>query len=280
LSYKLEANKSQIAKKRKRLAPTVDQQQLQSSEQLFQSLKISPQIQVTLPEETPMKIVKSSVAINLHSAHSCCLPRQLNNQMLSSYQQHQQLQQYSTFNVDYRQTFAAKTKPPPPPYNAHYAKKQCIQPISQDYYQYYSESNIPKSRFNHQLQQQEQIEQPRPPYVEYKKPPSYEESLERLKTHTKYLSNCSDQSASSTMSSTYTSPFSTPQRKDSLNNNNNNNQNNAELQTSFDNQSELTIDEQNIEEIRIKAASMSLPLLTALCSDKSLLRCLSNKQDS
>ena len=36
----------------------------------------------------------------------------------------------------------------------------------------------------------------------------------------------------------------------------------------------ITIDEKNLEQIRIKAASMSLPLLTALCSDISLIRSL------
>ena len=34
---------------------------------------------------------------------------------------------------------------------------------------------------------------------------------------------------------------------------------------------------ENLEEIREKAASMSLPLLAALCSDKSLIQSLNNK---
>ena len=42
----------------------------------------------------------------------------------------------------------------------------------------------------------------------------------------------------------------------------------------------ITIDEKNLEQIRIKAASMSLPLLTALCSDKSLIRSLSKRDET
>ena len=42
----------------------------------------------------------------------------------------------------------------------------------------------------------------------------------------------------------------------------------------------ITIDEKNLEQIRIKAASMSLPLLTALCSDISLIRSLSKRDDT
>lgn len=39
---------------------------------------------------------------------------------------------------------------------------------------------------------------------------------------------------------------------------------------------------ENLEQIRMKAASMSLPLLTALCSDKDLIQSLksSNQEDS
>jgi hypothetical protein len=42
----------------------------------------------------------------------------------------------------------------------------------------------------------------------------------------------------------------------------------------------ITIDEKNLEQIRIKAASMSLPLLTALCSDISLIRSLSKRDET
>lgn len=43
---------------------------------------------------------------------------------------------------------------------------------------------------------------------------------------------------------------------------------------------EITLDAKNLEQIRMKAVSMSLPLLTALCSDKSLIRCLSKRDDT
>lgn len=36
----------------------------------------------------------------------------------------------------------------------------------------------------------------------------------------------------------------------------------------------IAISIENLEQIRMKAASMSLPLLTALCSDTSLIRSL------
>ncbi len=45
-----------------------------------------------------------------------------------------------------------------------------------------------------------------------------------------------------------------------------------------DNSVALSIE--NLEEIRVKAASMSLPLLTALCSDKTLLRNLNHATSS
>ncbi len=41
----------------------------------------------------------------------------------------------------------------------------------------------------------------------------------------------------------------------------------------------IAIDEQNLEKIRIEAARLSLPLLTALCSDRTLVRCLSNRHN-
>ena len=56
---------------------------------------------------------------------------------------------------------------------------------------------------------------------------------------------------------------------------------NSKLLMSSSNDNNIALSIENLEEIRMKAASMSLPLLTALCSDKSLLRSLnqSNVQD-
>ena len=46
------------------------------------------------------------------------------------------------------------------------------------------------------------------------------------------------------------------------------------LKSADNNKVSLSIE--NLEQIRMKAASMSLPLLTALCSDKDLIRSINN----
>jgi hypothetical protein len=133
------------------------------------------QSQVML-DGVPMKLVKSTVPVNLHSAQSCYIPN--TQQYYQPYPQQQQQQQFvlpaSPYsNLEYRQTFAASTttcklkSAPPPPYL--YNRTAPNQSLN------YSDEEL----MNRQLQNGSTSSAFIPPYVEYKKPPSYQESVQR-----------------------------------------------------------------------------------------------------
>lgn len=117
-----------------------------------------------------------------------------------------------------------------------------------------------------------------PAYIKYKKPPSYEESIRKIKKHS---------ISSSSSSSTYNDE--TESSKSSFRNDVNRYEKRDEVlyenvessnQSNQSNRNTVELSIENLEEIRMKAASMSLPLLTALCSDQSIIRSLSkNKRE-
>ena len=120
----------------------------------------------------PIKMIKSSVpSVTLHSAQSCYAS---NNNNTSQYYHQQNIlyptnQFHNGTSLDYRQTFTAFSSnniykqqasptPPPPPYHS---RSKDLTTIS--------------SRNNY-----ENVSILTPPYVEYKKPPSYQESVHRI----------------------------------------------------------------------------------------------------
>lgn len=55
---------------------------------------------------------------------------------------------------------------------------------------------------------------------------------------------------------------------------------NTTTSTTDNKANEISLSIENLEQIRNKAESMSLPLLTALCNDSSVLRCLSHSNSN
>ena len=139
------------------------------------SLPIQKQI---LIDGVPMKMIKSSVpSVNLHTAQSCYAP---NNNNQYYYQQHHILLPTNAYqngtNLDYRQTFTAfssnnkqKQQAPPPP--AYHTRTKDLN--NRDNYENYENKHV-KNPSNST-----------PPYVEYKKPPTYEESIHRIVSNPK-----------------------------------------------------------------------------------------------
>ncbi len=140
------------------------------------SLPQQQQNKIVIDGGVPMKMIKSSVpSVNLHTAQSCYAPSNNNNNQYY-YQQNHVLLPTNAYqngtNLEYRQTFTAfssinkptkQQAPPPPPY--HTRTKDLS---NRDNYENYENKHIKNPSVS------------TPPYVEYKKPPSYEESVHRI----------------------------------------------------------------------------------------------------
>lgn len=130
-----------------------------------------------------------------------------------------------------------------------------------------------------------------PPYMKYhKKPPSYEESLKKLNESTSLSSISNEDQMERIMNNSTTSNFeqnkifiiedenySGPRIEINATLVNENLSVNKKLTRNLDDDNEILLSVESLEQIRKRAASMSLPMLTALCSDQSLIKCLKQK---
>lgn len=113
-----------------------------------------------------------------------------------------------------------------------------------------------------------------PPYIKYKKPPTYEESLKKMRKYSNSsynVTNNSELNGSDTSSINSDLELSIKLKlKDS------------DSDEANENNNRIGLSMENLESIRMKAASLSLPLLTALCSDKDLIEsiCKSNSEET
>jgi hypothetical protein len=127
------------------------------------------------------------------------------------------------------------------------------------------------------------------PYMKYhKKPPSYEESLKKLNESTS-LSSISNEDQIEGMNNSNSTTSNFDQNKIFIIEDENYSRPRLEINTTLvnetlsvnkkqngnvDDDNEILLSVESLEQIRKRAASMSLPMLTALCSDQSLIRCL------
>ncbi len=126
-----------------------------------------------------------------------------------------------------------------------------------------------------------------PPYQKSRKPPSYEESLRKLKKHSSQSSNSSSiynetSDSNKSLNSSLVEKLKIDllrerSNTDSKSNNNveliqkkqlNFNQASINLETTKLDNNDFTLSIENLEQIRNKASTLSLPLLTSLCTEQ------------
>ena len=129
-----------------------------------------------------------------------------------------------------------------------------------------------------------------PPYQKSRKPPSYEESLRKLKKHSSQSSNSSSiynetSDSNKSLNSSLVEKLKIDLLPQCSNNDNNNNNSDGKCKMELkkkqpccskapvmldakQNSNDITLSIENLEQIRNKASTLSLPLLTSLCNEQ------------